>query len=301
MFRKMLATTGVAALVLAGGLALAGSAGASISNGHVISSNGEAGWFTWSGNRFDEVHADVETTSAAEQTPSAGSPTLGNGVALCTTSSATEGDAAQVGEVWNSTERAFDVVWAEGDLTNTSANTNGNPCTTGGALPVTLVTTGSTVTVDCGTDVSECGVLSPQTDDIPLGDRVYIQIRQWNTHLQFLAEDESTGLGDSADNENSLSSYAHYAQAGSVFDATSYSAPATNPEADFSWVRASVTTTGEGETQGQYFDTWSGETVVDTPNGTTSDPALVVPTVMNPKVSGGLGCFTINVGSPVGP
>jgi hypothetical protein len=297
-----LATAGVVTLALAGGFAFAGSAGASINNGHVISSNGEAGWFTWSGNRFDEVHADVITHSNAEQTPSAGAPTLGNGVALCATTSATTADSAQVGEVWDSAEHAFDVVWAEGDLTNTTANSNGNACTTGGALPLTITyntTTGVSI-ASCG--ATKCGVLSTQTDDIPLGDRVYVQIRQWNTHLQFLAEDDTTGLGDEADNEPGLGSgiYAHYAQAGTIFDQTSRSAPATIDEADFSWVRASITQSGEGETQGQYFSTWSGESVVSTANGQTSDVGLVVPTVMNPKVAGGLGCFSINVGSPVG-
>ena len=301
MFRRsrVLAAVGATTLALAGGLAFAGSASASINNGHVISSNGEAGWFTWSGNRFDEVHADVITHTSAEQSPGGGN-TLGNGVALCSLASSTEGDAGQVGEVWNAGEKAFDVVWAEGDLSSTTPNTNGNPCTTGGALPVSLGFTGGVVTITCEDGAGTCGLLSTQTDDIPVGDRVYVQIRQWNTHLQFLAEDLTTGLGDSADNEPGLSGFAHYAQAGTIFDTTARSAPANIDEADFSWVRASVSTSGEGETQGQYFDTWSGQTVVSTPNGTNSDPALVAPTGMLLKVAGGLGCFSINVGSPTG-
>lgn len=307
MFRRsrVLAATGVAALTLAGGLAFAGSASASINNGEVISSNGEAGWFTNSGNRFDEVHADVITHSSAEQNSTMGAPTLGNGVGLCaTTSTSMTGDAAaQIGEVWNAGEKAFDVVWAEGTLTSAVApNTNGIPCTTGGALPVTLADSGGVVTPTCGTNVTHCGLLSVQTNDIPLGDRVYVQIRQWNTHFQFLAEDLNTGLGLSADNVSGFGSgiYAHYAQAGTIFDTTSRSAPANTDEADFSWVRASTTQSGEGETQGQYFDTWSGETVVSTPSGTSADAALVAPTGMNPKVAGGLGCFTMYVGSPTG-
>jgi hypothetical protein len=288
-----------------GGVALGGVSNASINNGHVITSNGEAGWFTWDGNRFDEVHADVKTTTAAEQIPSSSNPaTLGNGVALCA-NLGTTGEAAQIGEVWNSVEHAFNVVWGEGTLQPTSPNTNGNPCTDGGAVvpasDFTFTSTGVTCTPSSG--VIDCGSLSFQNGDVPEGDNVYLQVRQWNTHFQFEAEDLTTGLGSSADGKTSPFGegvYAHFAQAGTTFDTTGYSAPASNPEAYFCWVRASVTTTGEGETQGSYFDTWASQTVVSTPSGTVADGPLVAPTGMNPHVPGGLGCFTLDVGNPTG-
>ena len=299
MFRRsrVLAAVGATRLALAGGLAFAGSASASINNGHVVSSNGEAGWFTWSGNRFDEVHADVITHISAEQSPPAGSPTLGNGVALCTTSSATLGDSAQIGEVWNSTENAFDVIWAEGDSEQYVPNTNGNPCTTGGALKVT-----SRRRLSRFRHLPRCylRVLSTQTDDIPLGDRVYVQIRQWNTHLQFLAEDLTTGLGDSADNEPGLSGFAHYAQAGPSSTQRTGQRPrppmrlishgSAHPPPPQVRVRRRVSTSTPGLVRPQF----PPRTVP------SSDTPLVVPTGMLLHVAGGLGCFSIDVGTPVG-
>lgn len=299
--------SGKAVLILAAALGvtflIAGTSGASVSSGNVYTSNGEAGWFTWSATHFDEVHADVITTAAAEQVPAgdSSSPVLGNGVGLCAVTGVDTASAAQEGEVWDAAEGAFDVVWAEGTLTATTPEHDGNPCTDGGAVPVSLSYTGGTVSVTCP-DGDLCGVLSFESGDVPLGDRVYLNVRYWygSPHIQFLAEDLSTGLGSSQDSEPPLSGFPHYAQAGSISDLTSRSAPPTVDEAFFSWVRASTTTTGQTETQGQYFSTWSGESVDSNPSGSSADPALVAPTLMNPHVPGGLGCFTLGVGAPVG-
>jgi hypothetical protein len=322
MFRKMLATTGVAALVLAGGLALAGSAGASINNGQVYTSNGEAGWFTSSaGTRIAEVHADVITTSASEQAPST-TFTTGNGVGLCANASSPN-VGAQLGEVWNSTTLKFDVVWAEGKFTGVDTpDTNGTPCTDAGALPVTLGSISATDPTGCMPNntapaddeatTTACGIIDPDAGGIPVGNRVYLKIAQWNTHLQFVAEDDTTGLVLPAPNEDSLTTvagsstpvYAFVAEAGTTFDSTNRSAPASTPEAYFSWVRAasavSPVSSSDTETEGKYFSNWSAESVISTPSGSSSDPALVAPTLETPKTPGGLGCFTMYVGAPTG-
>ncbi len=315
MLRKsrVLATTGVAALALAGGLTFAGSASASINNGNVYTSNGEAGWFTSSaGTRIAEVHADVITTPASEQAPTS-TFTTGNGVGLCANASSPN-VGAQLGEVWNATTSKFDVVWAEGKFTGVSTpNTNGTPCTDAGALPVTL--TGGTCnpgTPTATATTTQCGILDPDAGGIPVGTRVYFKIAQWNTHLQVVAEDDTTGLVMPDINVPGLDTvagsmtpvYAFIGEAGTTFDSTARSAPASTPEAYFSWVRAasavSPVSSGDTETEGQYFSTWSAESVLSTPSGSNSDPALVGPTLENPKIPGGLGCFTMMVGAPTG-
>ena len=145
-----------------------------------------------------------------------------------------------------------------------------------------------------------------------MGNRVYLKIAQWNTHLQFVAEDDTTGLVLPADNEPGLASvadsespvYAFVAEAGTTFDSTNRSAPASTPEAYFSWVRAasavSSVSSSDTETEGQYFSNWSAESVLSTPSGSSSDPALVGPTLETSKTPGGLGCFTMFVGAPTG-
>ena len=307
-----MATTGVVTLALAGGFAFAGSAGASINNGQVYTSNGEAGWFTSSaGTRIAEVHADVITTPASEQAPTT-SFTTGNGVGLCANASSPN-VGAQLGEVWNSTTSKFDVVWAEGTFTSAvTPDTNGTPCTDAGALPVTLSGTTCTAESNSFADTHACGILDPDAGGIPVGNRVYLKIAQWNTHLQFVSEDDTTGLVLPADNEPGLATvaesespvYAFVAEAGTTFDSTNRSAPASTPEAYFSWVRAasavSSVSSSDTETEGQYFSNWSAESVLSTPSGSSSDPALVGPTLETSKTPGGLGCFTMFVGAPTG-
>jgi hypothetical protein len=267
MFRKILTTAAVAA-VLAAAPAMASAAShpsitAPISHTMVVTSNGEAGYYAFSGTHFKRVQGRFTTTLAAEGLGSGG----GEGIQLCNASS---GRADQLGVRWDAGENAYDVLYDTGTLASTGG-TDTSACTSGGAFSGT-----------------------PIGLEIPAGDTVALSITDEGHGLaEFRAEDTTIDT-------SIVKAFAHgtsfpdVASAGVVQNEAGLSAPAASPLVTFRDVRVTLPS-GKSGTLGRGHTRWTAVQAYSTANGTPSDPALV-----SPAGSLDAGHFTISIGAETG-
>jgi hypothetical protein len=325
--RRTVIMAGLGAGACALVLGVAGIASASTQTGHIYSSNGEAGYYTWSPTAFNENYAFVTPTAIAEQMGANG----GIGLQLAALSTGNiykqsvgqECSVAQVGLVWNNTEGAFDVVAGEGtieynpSITNVdNGTTNPDACTTGGALSDTgALADGQGHEDTTPVSVDSDGYVATTSDSeviltgIPAGDQVYLnELRIGSGEIKFTAYDADASFNSG---EVTLANHIfsgplqpHFAGAGTVFDLTNRG-PAVQSSADmeasFYLLRAGQWTNHHGHfgTSVNVYNAWLAQEVQSSANGEASDPPAITPfnTLNNPFG----GIFDLYVGVPVGP
>lgn len=322
--RRAVITAAIGAGACAVTMGFAGIASASTESGHIYSSNGEAGYYTWSASPFNENYAFVTPTTVAEQMGENG----GVGLQLGALSSQNvykqsvgqKCYVAQVGLVWNTSEKAFDVVAGEGyitydKLTTDNGSTNPDACTTGGALSSANAVANPN-TDQTGSSAGD-GYTATTTwsedflQGIPAGDQVYLnELRIGSGDIKFTAYDnDATFISGSINTTVPVFSSAqagnpHFAGAGTVFDLTNRG-PAVqdsaSQEASFYLLRAGQWDNihGHFSTQVNVYNAWLAQQVQSSANGSPADPAAVTPfnTLNHPYG----GIFGLYVGVPVGP
>ena len=235
---RIITILAAAAAVLGLALPAAQAVTGPISHTAVITSNGEAGYYAFSGTHFSRVQGRFTATVAAEGLGDGG----GEGIQLCNASS---GEADQLGVVWDAGTGAYDVQYATGSLSS---------CTAGGVL-------------SSPTDIG----LS-----VPAGDTVALSITDEGHGLaEFRAEDSTidTGIVKAF---ASGTTFPDVASAGVVQNEAGLSAPAGNPLVTFRDVRVTLPS-GKSGTLGRGHTRWTAVQAYSTANGTASDPALVTP------------------------